>query len=81
MTIIPEQCRAARALLNCSRTDLAEASGVGRSTIAKFERGERTPHKSNLASIQAALEAAGVVFTQGDDTIGPGVHLRAPREE
>lgn len=75
MTITPEQCRAARGLLNGSRTDLAEASGVGRSTIAKFERGARVPHASNLVAIRAALEAAGVFFIECDDSMGPGVRL------
>jgi transcriptional regulator with XRE-family HTH domain len=78
MTVTPEQSRAARALLNWSRSDLAKAAGVGQSTIAKFERRERTPHASNLAAIRAALETAGIVFIEGDDTMGAGLRLRDP---
>ena len=78
MVINPEQCRAARALLDWSRTDLAEASGVGQSTISKFERRERTPHRSNVAALQASLEAAGVVFIEGGEAIGSGVQFRDP---
>lgn len=75
MTISPEQCRAARALLDWSQPDLVEASGIGRSTITRFERGNRTPHASNLAAIRAALEAAGVEFIDRNGG-GPGLRLR-----
>ena len=75
MTITPEQCRAARALLNWSQPDLAEATGLTRGTIANLERGAHTPHPSNLAAIRAALEAAGVEFIP-ENGGGPGVRLR-----
>lgn len=80
MTITPEQCRAARGLLNWSQPTLAEMLGVARSTIANFERGASDPYPKTLAAIRATLEAAGVVFIDGDDTIGPGVQLRKPRK-
>ena len=73
MSITPEQCRAARALLDWSQPDLVKASGVGRSTITRFERGSHMPHASNLAAIRAALEKAGVIFI-GDN--GGGVKLK-----
>ena len=75
MTITAEQCRAARALLDWSQPDLARASGTGRSTITRFERGARVPHPSNLAAIRAALEAAGVEFIDPNGG-GPGLRLR-----
>ena len=75
MTITREQCRAARALLDWSQPDLAEASGLSRETIANLERGARVPHPRNLAAIQAALEAAGVEFIDANGG-GPGVRLR-----
>ena len=75
MTITPEQCRAARALLNWSQPDLAEAAGIARGTIANFERGASVPHPSNLADIRTALEAAGVEFIPANGG-GPGVRLR-----
>ena len=75
MTITPEQCRAARALLNWSQPDLAEAVGIARETIAHFERGARVPHPNNLSDIRAALEAAGVEFIPANGG-GPGVRLR-----
>ena len=75
MTISPEQCRAARGLLNLSQWDLADAAGVGRSTVADFERAARSPTTENLAAIRRALEAAGVEFIDSNGG-GPGVRLR-----
>lgn len=75
MTITPEQCRAARALLNWSQPDLAEAAGTSRGTIANFELGTRVPHANNLEEIRAALEAAGIGFIP-ENGGGPGVRLR-----
>ena len=74
MSITPEQCRAARALLDWSQLDLVETSDVGRSTITRFERGSHMPHASNLAAIRGALEKAGVTFI---DENGGGVKLKA----
>lgn len=76
MTIAPEQCRAARALLNWSQAELEGASKVAKKTIADFERNARTPYARTIAAICAALESAGVEFiAQG----GPGVRLRQER--
>jgi transcriptional regulator with XRE-family HTH domain len=75
MTITPEQCRAARGLLNWSQPTLGEAAGTTRQTITNFERGARTPHPKNLVAIRAALEAAGVEFIDRNGG-GPGVRLR-----
>jgi transcriptional regulator with XRE-family HTH domain len=75
MTITPEQCRAARALLNWSQPTLGEAAGIARETVANFERGARVPHPKNLAAIRAALEAAGVEFI-AENGGGPGLRLR-----
>ncbi len=61
-SISPEQCRAARALLNMDQNVLAAGSAVSRGVIIDFEKGRRTPGKNNLAAIRTALEAAGVEF-------------------
>ncbi|MEO1016904.1 MAG: helix-turn-helix domain-containing protein [Pseudomonadota bacterium] len=71
-----EQCRAARALLAMSQDDLAAVSGVAKRTIADVERAtRRSPHRSTLAALQRALEAAGVEFIT-ENGGGPGVRLR-----
>lgn len=63
MSITPEQCRAARGLLDIRQSRLAEMSGVAERTIASFENGQRVPRDKNLSSLRAAFEAAGVAFT------------------
>jgi len=35
-------------------------------TISTFENGKTTPHESTREAIQGALEARGIVFTNGD---------------
>lgn len=75
MTITPEQCRAARALLDWRQPQLAEASGVSASTVRDFESGKRQPIANNLAAIRTALESAGVMFIDANGN-GPGVRLR-----
>jgi len=74
--LTPAQSRAARALLNWSQPQLAEASGTSVSTIRDFETGKRTPIANNLAAIRQALEAAGVQFI-AENGGGAGVRLRA----
>lgn len=61
-------------MLGWSQTELAEAARVSRQTVVDFERGARTPYPNNMTAIRAALEAAGIEFTNGD---APGVRLRA----
>ena len=76
MSLTSEQCRAARALLDWTQADLADAVGVAPDTIARFEGGIRLPHASNRASLREALEAAGVEFLPETKTKGVGVRLR-----
>ncbi len=77
MSLVPAQCRAARALLEWSQADLSAKSNVSAKTIADFERGKRGPLVNNLAAIVSAFEAAGVEFTNDGQ---PGVRLKK-REE
>jgi transcriptional regulator with XRE-family HTH domain len=73
MEFTPGQCRAARALIGWSQDQLASASKVAKATIANFEVGKRTPYDRTLDDLVAALEAAGVEFTNGEQ---PGVRLK-----
>ena len=71
----PAQSRAARALIDMTQPKLAEAAGLGLSTIVDFERERRSVAPATIAVICAALEAAGVVFLPENGN-GPGVALR-----
>jgi hypothetical protein len=74
MGISSAQLRAARALVRWSALDLAKASKVGVATIRRVEvmEGAIPVTSANEAALRAALEAAGVEFTNGDQ---PGVRL------
>ncbi|WP_458441625.1 helix-turn-helix domain-containing protein [Methylorubrum extorquens] len=71
------QLRAARALLGWSQDRLSEASGVSLPTIKRLEPGEGSlqTRVDTLNKLQAALEAAGVLFI-AENGEGPGVRLR-----
>ncbi|AZG76286.1 helix-turn-helix domain-containing protein [Methylocystis rosea] len=69
------QCRAARALIDWSREQLADASKVGLRTIVDFERSARDPREVTKDALRRALEAAGVEFIERNGG-GPGVRLR-----
>jgi hypothetical protein len=71
------QIRAARGLLRWSAEVLAERSKLGVATIRRAEAldGRSNLTAANAATVQAALETAGVIFIveNGD---GPGVRLK-----
>jgi transcriptional regulator with XRE-family HTH domain len=69
----PAQCRAGRALLDLTQTQLAQAAGLGLSTVVDFERSRREVSGDAIAAVCAALETAGAEFTNGDQ---PGVRLK-----
>ena len=71
----PAQARMARAALNWSLQDLADASAVHRNTISNFETGRYAGDPEKIAAMQAALERAGVVFI-AENGGGAGVRLR-----
>jgi transcriptional regulator with XRE-family HTH domain len=75
MTITPAQSRAARALLNLSREELAAMAKVAARTVTDFERGARSPIRITRQALRQALEAAGVEFIEQNGG-GPGVRLR-----
>ncbi|MDW9600405.1 helix-turn-helix domain-containing protein [Sinorhizobium meliloti] len=77
--ITPAQCRAARALIEWPREQLAEVSRVALRTIVDFERGARAPREVTLIAIRSALESAGVIFI--DDERGEGVVKLRDRQQ
>jgi predicted transcriptional regulator len=72
--ITPEQCRAARGLLDWGQQELADRAAVGVVTVRQFEAGGHEPRRSTLQVMRLAFEAAGVVFIDANGG-GPGVRL------
>ena len=75
--ITSAQIRAARALLNWSRSELAHESGLGLSALMRLESSEGIPggHIKTLDTVQKTFEEAGVQFI-GTPEDGPGVRLK-----
>ena len=73
--ITPEQCRAARGLLDWNQAALAAAAGVGIVTVRQLEAGTQTPRRATMEVIRRAFEQAGVKFIDANGD-GPGVRLR-----
>jgi predicted transcriptional regulator len=73
--ILPEQCRAARALLDWSQQDLADKAAVGVVTVRQLEAGTHEPRRATLDVIRRAFESAGVQFID-ENGGGAGVRLR-----
>ncbi len=72
--IAPEQCRAARALLDWTQSDLAKKVSISDVSIRAFEKGG-TMRDSNRKLLTFALEEAGVIFIH-ENGGGAGVRLR-----
>jgi len=69
------QVRMARAALNWSVRDLAEAAQIHRNTVTNIETGRYVGDAATLAAIVGALKRAGVEFID-ENGGGPGVRLR-----
>lgn len=70
------QCRAARALLNWSREDLAEFSKVSRAAIADFETEKRQVRERTVDDLQRVFEDVGLEFIFDKDWNGGGAGVR-----
>jgi transcriptional regulator with XRE-family HTH domain len=71
----PGQCRAARSLLDMTQSQLADAAGLGLSTIVDFEKERRLVSVEAVSGIRAALEKTGVEFID-ENGGGAGVRLK-----
>jgi transcriptional regulator with XRE-family HTH domain len=77
LAILPEQCRAARALLDWSQQDLAARAKVARKTVADFELKQVRPYARTLRDVVEAFESAGIAFLAAEENVsGPGVRLK-----
>jgi transcriptional regulator with XRE-family HTH domain len=74
----PAQCRAARALLDMTQSQLAKAAELGLSTVVDFEKGRRQVSEEAVQRIQVALKEAGIEFLPGNGG-GEGLRLGRPR--
>ena len=61
-------------MLDWTQVKLAEAAGVGLTTVTSFERSWRCNYPDTIQAMKRALESAGVEFIDGDE---PGVKLKA----
>jgi transcriptional regulator with XRE-family HTH domain len=75
-TMVPDQCRAARGLLKWTQPRLANESGIGLSTLNRYEMESRPPKAKVIEQLQAALEAAGIEFIFENASGGVGVRLK-----
>ena len=73
----PAQCKAARALLDITQSNLAEAADLGLSTVVDFEKERRQVSPDAVAALENALEHAGITFIRHGG--GEGVFLRKLR--
>ena len=75
MNLTPDLCRAARAILDWTQSDLAERAQVSRSTIRDYEGKRHDVHRSTAMQLRLAFETAGVAFVEVAD-VGPGICIR-----
>jgi transcriptional regulator with XRE-family HTH domain len=80
LIMLPEQCKAARSLLGMTQPQLAEASGLGLSTVVDFERDRRTVSPEAVQAMRDALKRAGVIFVE-ENGAGPGVRLKKAKRK
>jgi hypothetical protein len=74
------QCRAARAVIEWSQSQLSQSASIDVQTIADFEKRFRAADETTRRRLRATLEAAGVVFI-AENGGGAGARLKFSREE
>lgn len=72
----PDQCRAGRALMGMTQSQLAELAGIGRVSVLRYERGARVLRVNDLRVLRAVLETEGVEMIDGER---PGVRFSGGR--
>ena len=75
MPVTSAQVRMARAALNWTVRDLAEAARIHRNTVTNIEVGRYAGDPKTMATIERVFRRAGVEFIE-EDGGGPGVRLR-----
>ena len=72
-------CKAARALVEVSRSKIAANAKLDEAVIQAFEHGMHTPPDDIIQAIQDALEELGAVFIPEQGSLGAGVRLKFNR--
>jgi transcriptional regulator with XRE-family HTH domain len=70
--LTPALCRAGRGFLDWTQCDLADRSGVSRSTIRDYEGDRHEAHRSTEAQLRQAFEDGGLAFVSVD---GEGIAI------
>jgi transcriptional regulator with XRE-family HTH domain len=73
--LTPSQCRAARALLDWTQSELAKRTSISAVSIRAFEKGGDM-RESNLRLLTLTFEAADVIFENEGEMISGGVGVR-----
>jgi len=77
MDMTPQQCRMARAALEWSQQQLADAAAMRQVTVSDYERGGDA-RRSTVQKLRAAMEQAGIVFVgAGEVSMGGGAGVRS----
>jgi transcriptional regulator with XRE-family HTH domain len=76
--ITPAQCRAARALLEMTQTELGDAAKLGLSTVVDFEKNRRQVSSLAIEAIRDALTKSGIEFID-ENGRGEGVRFLKPQ--
>jgi transcriptional regulator with XRE-family HTH domain len=71
----PAQCRAARALLNWTISDLAARAKVSSVTVSDFENKKKVPTKKSNEAMIRALVDAGISIWRSDDGAAESVKI------
>lgn len=69
MMITPAQLRAARGLLDWTRSDLAKAAGLSPETIKNIEHGKFHPQEQTSQSIITAFKGHDIEFTENEGVL------------
>lgn len=62
--LTPALCRAARGMLDWTQNDLADRSGISRSTIRDYEGDRHEAHRATEAQLRLAFENGGLSFVK-----------------
>ena len=73
MVVTSAQSRAARAWLGWSQDELARRANVSVNTLRNFENGQTFVHLNRVASIQRAIEDAGIKLLFDENGVAAGI--------